>query len=126
MLLLGNRGGNTAPSFPPSGFTEVMKDPLQHNLAQFRQVAKRIDVGGGKMSKEILGSDPPPKMAWVDREKQTDLAAAIGAHFLHLVLKFPWIILCNKMEFSATKCIQLIDTAADGGPVFPSFFCDFQ
>ena len=76
VLLLGNREKVVAPSFPPGGFTQVMKDPLQHNLAQFRQVMKRISVGG-KMGKEILGSDPAPKLAWIDREKQTDLVRSI-------------------------------------------------
>jgi hypothetical protein len=75
VLLLGKRASVTAPSFPAGGFTDVMADPLQHNLAQFRQVVKRIEVGG--QGKEIIGSDPPPKMVWVDREKQTELADAI-------------------------------------------------
>eukprot|EP01043_Picozoa_sp_COSAG02_P025808 COSAG02_NODE_1463_length_12488_cov_7.312591_16_plen_741_part_00 len=75
VMLLGRRGGIEAPSFPPQGFTEVMNDPLQHNLAQFRQVMRRIDVG--KIGKEILGSNPPPKFMWVDREKQADLAEAL-------------------------------------------------
>ena len=75
VMLLGRRGGIEAPSFPPQGFTEVMHDPLQHNLAQLRQVVRRVHVG--KMGKEILGSDPPPQFMWVDREKQTDLAEAL-------------------------------------------------
>jgi hypothetical protein len=113
VLLLGQRGGMEAPSFPPHGFTAVMDDPLQHNLAQFRQVVRRVSVG--KMGKEILGSDPPPKFMWADREKQADLAAAIdkaaGGEVLLAYFE-------GKMMQTLTKAQALEDRVADADGKF--------